>query len=194
MPLVYDEYDFRAYFEGIEKYFTNGKFMEVLQPEVERALRVVQGAIIRRLPSGASKELRASPRTSVKLMPFGFQGDVFIEQSNAAYKYASVVEYGRRPGAKQPPWNPNDGYIKSFMDWIKMRVRIAHQESTGKKLGKSQRADAMYEEAAFLVARAISKRGLAPKYPFKLGFAETQEQAFQIISYGVEKALAAINE
>lgn len=56
--------------------------------------------------------------------------------------YAGVIEYGRRPGAKQPPSEPLARYAQR-----KLGLPYAQAKSVG-----------------FLMARAIKQRGLKPRY------------------------------
>lgn len=76
-----------------------------------------------------------------------------------AYRYAMAVERGRKPG-KPPPY-------ESLIPWVRLKLR---ETRTSSKTGKTRRlkmADSDARSKAFLVARAIGKRGTKPR-PFML--------------------------
>lgn len=61
--------------------------------------------------------------------------------------YASVIEGGRRPGARQPP-------TEALVGWVKRKGLVK---------GRGKSADAEARGVAFIIARAIAKRGLPAK-------------------------------
>ncbi len=93
--------------------------------------------------------------------------------------HAPVLEYGRRPNSRMPP-------IQPIMDWMRRtgagrqiidtsRKRIARQaiKTIGRSAAiQSMRADksalqeAALRSAAFVMARAIAKNGIAPRHYF----------------------------
>lgn len=125
--------------------------------KLRKSLNGVDGAIVRGIHSGAMRsigELQKATREAFPASPNGQEGAVdtgaFLRSwqfellptggrvfNNAPY--AGVIEHGRRPGRKPPP-------SKVLVGWIQRRMGLSKEEA---------------EAAAFPIARAIGKRGLA---------------------------------
>ena len=74
--------------------------------------------------------------------------------------HAPIVEEGRRPGARMPP-------VDVIERWTRRKLSVAHVPKTGKHKGMPRRRKLRAEEArgiAFVVARAIARRGLPAKH------------------------------
>ena len=71
-------------------------------------------------------------------------------------KYAGVIEEGRRAGEKMPP-------PASLEAWVRRHLKVEHTTKKGVKKVRKVRADEA-PGLAFIVARAIGKRGTAGKY------------------------------
>ena len=61
--------------------------------------------------------------------------------------YAKVIEWGRRPGAKAPP-------VEVIREWVRQKLVPA---------GKVDDNEAEIKSAAFLIGRAIKRRGIPAK-------------------------------
>lgn len=108
------------------------------------ATRVVNGKKRRAVASGNLKESLSFVRSSTKNFEF-----INFTATGDARKYANVVEYGRKKGAKQPP---RDAIAK----WIKQKpVRL--QKKGG---GFIPMTESNINSAAFLIARSIAKKGI----------------------------------
>ena len=88
-----------------------------------------------------------------KVCYIGFSGG-----NKDAFRYAMSIERGRRPG--KPP--PSDALIP----WVRLKLRETRVSRTG-KTRRLKMADSDAKSKAFLVARAIGRRG-TPARPFML--------------------------
>jgi len=67
-------------------------------------------------------------------------------------KHGAIIEEGRRPGAKAPP-------IAVIADWVRRKKLVR---------GSGRAAEAEIRQAAFLIARAIKRRGLPARHVLQL--------------------------
>ena len=73
----------------------------------------------------------------------------FTVSNDEAGKYADVIEFGRRPGAKMPP-------IKPIEDWIRIkRLKLRNRQGEFIKSTESN-----IKSAAFAIAKSIGKNGI----------------------------------
>jgi hypothetical protein len=87
-------------------------------------------------------------------------------------EHAWYVEYGRRPGARMPP-------VSAVEDWVMTKLQIPP--------GRDRR------RAAFLVARAIARRGI-PARPFVGPIARDprwQQRIEELTAIGIENGIRA---
>jgi len=80
----------------------------------------------------------------------------FTTNSEETRKYASVIEFGRRPGAKMPPVDA----IFKWMQIRKVRLRDYANPDPMKKGRFIPYSDAAARAAAFNIARSIGKKGI----------------------------------
>ena len=122
-------------------------------PETERQSQIamratvdtVQLQVAARAPVGITGDLRKGVLTSVHgNIIWGLQGRV-----HEVMPYGEVVEFGRRPGGKQPPTGPIEFWV------IRKGLAAAGPES---------------RSVAFLIARAIGRRGTIGDHMFEKGF------------------------
>lgn len=108
------------------------------------ATRTIRGKRRRRVSTG---NLKNSLRYKLKRKNDG--ANVVFDANGSASKYWDVIERGRRPNKKAPP-------IDAIMDWIKKKPIRLQAKGGGfiKSTPQAQRA------AAYLIARAIGKRGI----------------------------------
>jgi hypothetical protein len=119
-------------------------------PEVtQRELTAAMGSSVRALESnvrsaassiiGVTGNYAHGWRSNVEVQsPTSIVGRV---ASTIKSVYPAVIEFGRRPGAKPPP-------VSALVEWVK--VKLGATEQTARNV-------------AFLVARAIGRRGLKPR-------------------------------
>jgi hypothetical protein len=139
-----------------------------------RSVAIVEKNRIKRLsPVGVTRTLRART-TAFRIGPLW-------HRVASGVGYASYVERGRERGGSQPPiealipWVRRHGIARSLMAayraahpkaFSRVRLGIARTEfrfrrvSRGDVIGRFERA------GAFLVGRAIKRRGIAPRYMF----------------------------
>lgn len=107
--------------------------------------------VMARTPVGASGNLRGSIFTEIK----GENPSVLRGVVASRAPYAGYVEFGRRPGGAMPPWREGSPLYR----WV-----VRNLESR----------DGNFESAAFLVARAIARRGMRGRRMFARAFEENQ--------------------
>jgi hypothetical protein len=64
-------------------------------------------------------------------------------------RHTVFVERGRRPGARPPP-------VDAILPWVRRHIQLDGQT-------RSRRGSDPYRAVAFLIARAIGRRGIAPR-------------------------------
>jgi hypothetical protein len=73
----------------------------------------------------------------------------FTVSNDEAGKYADVIEFGRRPGARMPP-------VKPIEDWIRIkRLKLRNRQGEFIKSTESN-----IKSAAFAIAKSIGKNGI----------------------------------
>ena len=109
--------------------------------------------VMTRTPVGASGNLRGSIFTEIRGEGRGALRGVVGSRA----PYAGYVEFGRRPGGAMPPWKEGSPLYR----WV-----VRNLESR----------DGDFESAAFLVARAIARRGIPGRRMFARAFEENQSR------------------
>ena len=109
--------------------------------------------VMTRTPVGASGNLRGSIFTEIRGEGRGALRGVV----GSRVPYAGYVEFGRRPGGAMPPWKEGSPLYR----WV-----VRNLESR----------DGDFESAAFLVARAIARRGIPGRRMFARAFEENQSR------------------
>jgi hypothetical protein len=82
--------------------------------------------------------------------------------------YAGVIEKGRRPGRRPPP-------TKALIPWVRRKLRVGRDEAKG---------------VAFVVARAIGRRGIKGKYVLAGMEDRLAREIEREVMFEVEKVLA----
>jgi hypothetical protein len=138
---------------------------DIIEVEKKWAQKVVTNAksILRRNHKDATGNLINSVRYSVSS-----DGDISFEYAPEG----KWVESGRRKGAKQPPTNPIE-------KWIKQKGLKGRDPKTGRYISN--------HTLAFLIARGISRDGIKPVPFMQLAI----EQATQQLMVDLEKSIAA---
>jgi len=115
--------------------------------------------------------------------------------------HAPVIEYGRRPGGRMPP-------VQAIADWMrrkrigrdivaKQRKSIRRQataligKSAARAALKADRAgleEQAYRQAAFMMARAIQRNGIAPRHYFRKAWDRSVERMTFIITHEIATA------
>lgn len=115
-----------------------------LRQAVELSLVDFEGAVVSHTPVGATGHLRQSITHDISGSGISMVGRVFSQDKPIK---VAAVETGRRPGAPPP--------ISAILPWVQ------------RKLGGDR-------QVAFLVARAIGRRGTKGAFMFQKGFAEAR--------------------
>ena len=109
------------------------------------ATRKIGGKTRRRVASGKLKDglaFKNLTRYNNPVLQFGVD-------DQALKKYADVIEFGRRAGAKPPPVEP-------IIQWMKIKpIRLRNKEG-----GFVKSTESGIRSAAFLIARSIGKKGI----------------------------------
>lgn len=145
----------------------------ILEEGMRKALEVIQGEIVKRIPTGATGNAGRSTQIRTARRPGEISGFVFSDSP-----YMQQIEDGRGAG-KFPPF----GIGSPIFDWVKYHVNAVGDMSLN---GMSM------ESLAFLVARKISQKGTKPQRPFALGFEIGQRNANNAFEYAVEQAVASL--
>lgn len=129
---------------------------EIIADEMDIAMDVsldlIEEQVIVRTPVNLG-HLRGSIDKTIYGEPPSFRGEVFTP-----LLYGIVVERGRRAGAKAPP-------IAPIMLWVRRKqIVFTRVLKSGKTVPLS------IESTAFLIARAIGRRGIKGKFMFEKGF------------------------
>ena len=109
--------------------------------------------VMTRAPVGASGNLRGSIYTEIKGENPGALRGVVASRA----PYAGYVESGRRPGGAMPPWREGSPLHR----WV-----VRNLESR----------DGDFESTAFLVARAVARRGIPGRRMFARAFDENRSR------------------
>jgi hypothetical protein len=141
---------------------------DIIEVEKKWAQKVVTNAksILRRNHKDATGNLINSVRYDVS------------SDGSISFEYAPEgkwVESGRRKGARQPPTNPIE-------KWIKQKGLKGRDPKTGRYISN--------HALAFLIARGISRDGIKPVPFMQLAI----EQATQQLMVDLEKSIAAYYE
>lgn len=141
-----------------------------------RFLRTASEETERRLISEVQAKMRFDTGAEKKSVKSSRSGSV-LRSSLTIYSdliQAQVDEFGRRPGAKMPPF----GNGSVLRDWVQRKIN-----PEPKKLGG----------VTFLVARKIAKKGIRANHPFERTFNDNKSRVVQTIEAAITRAVTAIN-
>lgn len=134
-----------------------------LDKALTMALVVTEGEVIKRTPKGVSGHLQQSWQTTqAHTSPTAAMGAVV---SN--WPYAAAVEYGRKPG-KMPP-------VDAIELWVRRKLQIDD--------------DKRARSVAFVIARAIGRRGTVGRYMAQLGLSAAQPYVIKLFDEAIDKAI-----
>ena len=89
----------------------------------------------------------------------------FTVSNDAAGKYADVIEFGRRPGAKMPP-------LKPIEDWIRLKpLKLRNKQGSFIKATESN-----IKSAAFAIAKSIGEKGIEGIYYYTEAIDDTWDE------------------
>jgi len=140
-----------------------------------RIKRRVRGKVVNRVASGTllnSLTYKLRIRYNKPTIDFTVKGD--------AGKYADVIEYGRKPGAKMPP-------VSAIEKWIKIKpLKLRNRQ--GEFIKSTESA---IKSAAYAIAKSIGENGIAPVPYYQEAIDDTwedySEQLIQAYAKGVEQ-------
>lgn len=140
-----------------------------------RIKRRVRGKVVNRVASGTllnSLTYKLRIRYNKPTIDFTVKGD--------AGKYADVIEYGRKPGAKMPP-------VSAIEKWIKIKpLKLRNRQ--GEFIKSTESA---IKSAAFAIAKSIGENGIEGINYYQDAINDTwedySEQLIQAYAKGVEQ-------
>lgn len=109
---------------------------------MRQSLDTLEGLVAGNTPVGATSALQSATTSEMWGTPSGLNGRVFNP-----LKYDAPVEYGRKPG-KMPP-------VSDIKLWVVRKLGLTGKEA---------------DTAAFLIARAIGRRGTKGAFMFKKAY------------------------
>ena len=142
-----------------------------------RIKRRVRGKVVNRVASGTllnSLTYKLRIRYNKPTIDFTVKGD--------AGRYADVIEYGRKPGAKMPP-------VSAIEKWIRIKpLKLRNRQGEFIKATESA-----IKSAAFAIAKSIGENGIEGISYYQDAINDTwpdySEQLFQAYAKGVEQRL-----
>jgi hypothetical protein len=149
------------------------KFPDVAEKHMRKAMRVsvtdVEAAVVPLTPVGVSKRLRGSMASEVQGHGPNIVG--LVGSTLKGEKYPAVMEFGRRPGAKMPP-------PRALERWVHLVLKVPAAEVKG---------------VAYLVARAIARKGIKGKRFLEKGFKKAQPKVIRNFNKGLTDMMKEIN-
>jgi hypothetical protein len=140
-----------------------------------RIKRRVRGKVVNRVASGTLLN-----SLTYKLRIRYNKPTIDFTVKDAAGKYADVIEYGRKPGAKMPP-------VKAIEQWIRIKpLKLRNRQGEFIKATESA-----IKSAAFAIAKSIGENGIEGINYYQDAINDTwpdySEQLFQAYAKGVEQ-------
>jgi hypothetical protein len=140
-----------------------------------RIKRRVRGKVVNRVASGTLLN-----SLTYKLRIRYNKPTIDFTVKEAAGKYADVIEYGRKPGAKMPP-------VKAIEQWIRIKpLKLRNRQGEFIKATESA-----IKSAAFAIAKSIGENGIEGINYYQDAINDTwpdySEQLFQAYAKGVEQ-------
>jgi hypothetical protein len=126
-----------------------------------RIKRRVRGKVVNRVASG---RLLNSLYYNLKIR-YNKPTIDFTVSNDDAGKYADVIEFGRRPGAKMPP-------VKPIEDWIRLKpLKLRNRQGEFIKATESN-----IKSAAFAIAKSIGEKGIEGIYYYTEAIDDTWDE------------------
>lgn len=123
------------------------QYEDIIADEMQQAmtgsLELFKNEVVGRTPVGATGQARQSINSLPRGRPPNFEGQVVM-----TVLYGLPLEHGRQPGKPPPP-------IAPIQLWVERKLGLSGEEA---------------EQAAFLIARAIGRRGTQGAKMFEQGF------------------------
>lgn len=146
------------------------KLAAIAQPELDRAmaeaLAVLEGQVVGRTPVNTGF-LRSAFGTTQRRQPMAVEGEL-----RSAASYAAPVEFGRKPG-KMPP-------VDAIEYWVRRKLGI-----TGDREARS---------VAFVIARAIGRKGTQPSFMVGEGFQAAMPYVEKIFDDAADRIIKRMSE
>jgi len=102
----------------------------------------------------------------------------FTVSNDDAGKYADVIEFGRRPGAKMPP-------VKPIEDWIRLKpLKLRNKQGSFIKATESN-----IKSAAFAIAKSIGEKGIEGIYYYTEAIDDTWDEYKDKLMEGYIKSI-----
>lgn len=102
----------------------------------------------------------------------------FTVSNDEAGKYADVIEFGRRPGAKMPP-------VKPIEDWIRLKpLKLRNRQ--GEFIKSTESA---IKSAAFAIAKSIGEKGIEGIYYYTEAIDDTWDEYKDKLMEGYIKSI-----
>lgn len=125
------------------------------------ATRTINGKKRRRVASGRLKDglsYKNLTRYNMPVVQFGVK-------DNELKKYADVIEFGRRKGARQPPSD-------AILEWMRIKpIRIRDKDG-----GFIKATEAKKRQVAYLIARSIGENGIDGIYYYREAIRDVLEK------------------
>lgn len=126
-----------------------------------RIKRRVRGKVVNRVASG---RLLNSLYYNLKIR-YNKPTIDFTVSNDDAGKYADVIEFGRRAGAKMPP-------VKPIEDWIRLKpLKLRNRQGEFIKATESN-----IKSAAFAIAKSIGEKGIEGIYYYTEAIDDTWDE------------------
>lgn len=123
--------------------------------------RTINGKKRRRVASGRLKDglsYKNLTRYNMPVVQFGVK-------DNELKKYADVIEFGRRKGARQPPSD-------AILEWMRIKpIRIRDKDG-----GFIKATEAKKRQVAYLIARSIGENGIDGIYYYREAIRDVMEK------------------
>lgn len=106
--------------------------------------------------------------------------------------YDSVMEYGRKVGAKMPPFGPGSNLYR----WVQLHGMVKKSSNKATYHGISIAAasyDAQSKRMAFIVARSIAKKGIRPRRYMQLAWDPIEAKFRRNVEAAINGAVAEVS-
>lgn len=134
---------------------------------MEQSVKAVEAAVKPLVPVGVSGRLRASIGSGV--LAAGSQILGRVGSSLADEEYPAVMEFGRKPG-KMPP-------VEALFRWVHLKhITGTYSIKTRRRRGSATSQADQDRQAAWMIARAIGRKGIKGRHYLERGFEQAKPQ------------------